>query len=279
MPSLWMIGAALAFAAMGACVKLSADHEVPLGQIVFFRCAASLALIYAYLRWRGLRLRTPHWPAHLARSAAGLSAMITYFGAISLIPLAPAVTLHYTMPLFLGAALVLTRREPARAATGLALVAGFLGVMLLLRPAFAGEQWFGALLALASAVFSAGAALNMRRLGRLNEPSWRTVFYFTLFSTLATLPWFVTTLPAPRDWHSLALLAGIGLFATAGQVMVTFAYQSGNTLVTANLGYGQVVFASLLGLAIWGDVLSPLSWAAIAIIVVSGMLATTALRA
>lgn len=278
MYSLWMIGAGLAFAAMGVCIKLSADHQIPLGHIVFYRCLISLALIYVYLRWRGLRLKTPHWKAHLSRSASGLASMITYFGAISLLPLAAAVTLHYTTPLFLGLVLILAGREPPRATIMVALVAGFLGVALLLRPSFTGEQWLGGFLAVASAAFAATSALNMRLLGQLKEPFWRTVFYFTLFSALASSPWFLATHPGATDAKGIWLLLGVGLFATAGQLMITSAYQRGQTLVSASLGYTQVVFASLLGLWIWGDVLSPLSWSAIAIIIVSGILATSVTR-
>lgn len=279
MHSLWMIGAGLAFAAMGVCIKLAADAHVPLGQIVFYRCFLSLVLIYVYLRMRGLAIATPNWKAHLARSFTGVIAMVTFFGAISLLPLATAITLQYTSPLFVAAALLASGRERPRLANLATLIAGFGGVALLLRPIITVSLWFGATLGIVSAVATAASILNMRILGELREPSWRTVFYFSLFATVGMMPWFVATNPfGDTEPGDVLLLLGVGVLATVGQLMITFAYQRGQTLVSANLGYTQVVFAVLLGYLIWNDVLSPLSWVAIAVIVASGIAATTLMR-
>lgn len=279
MHSLWMIGASLAFAAMGVCIKLAADHDAPLGQIVFYRCFVSLVLIYTFLRVRGLPIRTRNWKAHLSRSASGAVAMVTFFGAISLLPLATAITLQYTSPLFVAAALLITGRERPQPANVVTLLAGFAGVALLLRPIITTSLWVGATLGVISAVATAVSVLNMRILGELREPSWRTVFYFSLFATVGLMPWFVATNPfAVATSRDLLLLVGVGTLATVGQLMITFAYQRGQTLVSANLGYTQVVFASLLGILIWHDVLSPLSWVAIAVIVTSGIVATAMMR-
>jgi len=279
MQSLWMIGASLAFAAMGVCIKLAADHDAPLGQIVFYRCFVSLVLIYIYLRARGLRIRTRNWRAHLSRSTSGVVAMVTMFAAITLLPLASAITLQYTSPLFVALILLLTGRERPRLLNIITLATGFAGVALLLQPSLSTSLLWGALLALASAMATAVSVLNMRILGELQEPSGRTVFYFSFFATLVLLPWFVVTNPfadtTPADF---LLLLGVGTFATAGQLMITFSYQHGKTLVSANLGYTQVVFASLFGIFIWQDVLSATSWIAIAIIIASGIGATTIVR-
>lgn len=274
-----MIGASLAFAGMGVCIKLAADRELPLGQIIFYRCLISLIVVFLYLRWRGWPIKTPNWRVHLSRSTSGLVAMVTLFGAISLLPLATAITLQYTSPLFVTLALILIHRERPGALNIAALAVGFFGVALLLRPTIHTSQWLGATLALGSAVATAVSVLNMRILGGLHEPSWRTVFYFSLFATVALLPWYFATNPfAMIDAAGVALLLGVGVLGTAGQLMVTLAYQQGQTLVSANLGYTQVVFASLLGILIWQDVLSPASWVAIAVIVASGTVATTVMR-
>jgi drug/metabolite transporter (DMT)-like permease len=280
MHSLWMIGASLAFAGMGVCIKLGADRGIPLGHIIFYRCLISLIVLFVYLRWRGWQIATPNWKAHLSRSASGLAATISLFGAISLLPLATAITLQYTSPLFVTLALILVHRERPRAVNVLALASGFFGVALLLRPTIDASQWLGAALALASAVAMAVSVLNMRILGGLREPSWRTVFYFSLFATLAVTPWYLATDPfATIDAFGISLLLGVGVLGTAGQLMVTLAFQRGQTLVSANLGYTQVVFASLLGILIWNEVLSLTSWVAILVIIASGAVATTLMRA
>ena len=275
-----MIGAGLAFAAMGVCIKLAAERHVPLGQIVFYRCFVSLVLIFLYLRVRGLPIRTKNWKAHLSRGTSGVIAMVTMFAAITLLPLATAITLQYASPLFVALALLLTGRERPHWTNTVTLILGFAGVALLLRPIITTSLIWGATLALTSAVATAVSVMNMRILGELREPSGRTVFYFSLFATVALLPWFIATNPFTNtDLVDVLQLLGVGTFATIGQLMITFSYQRGKTLLSANLGYAQVVFASLFGIFIWHDVLSPTSWIAIAIIVASGIGATALFRA
>jgi len=279
MPSLWMIGASLAFAAMGVCIKLAAEHHAPLGQIVFYRCFVSLVLIYIYLRVRGMSLKTRNWKAHVSRSASGIVAMVTMFAAITLLPLATAITLQYASPLIVALILLVTARERPQFLNIVTLTAGFAGVALLLQPNISHSSLWGAVLALTSAMATAVSVLNMRILGELQEPSGRTVFYFSLFATVTLLPWFITTNPfTSTDFVDFLQLLGVGTFATVGQLMITFSYQRGKTLLSANLGYTQVVFASIFGIFIWHDVLSLTSWIAIAVIVASGIGATTIVR-
>jgi drug/metabolite transporter (DMT)-like permease len=275
-----MIGAGLAFAAMGVCIKLAAERHVPLGQIVFYRCFVSLVLIFLYLRVRGLPIRTKNWKAHLSRSTSGAIAMVTMFAAITLLPLATAITLQYTSPLFVALALLLSGRERPQWSSAATLIFGFAGVALLLRPVITVSLFWGAALAVASALATAVSVMNMRILGELREPSGRTVFYFSLFATVALLPWFIATNPfSNTDVVDVLQLLGVGTFATVGQLMITFSYQRGKTLLSANLGYAQVVFASIFGIFIWHDMLSLASWIAIAIIVASGVGATALVRA
>ncbi len=278
MSALLTIAANLAFACMAACIKLAATHGVPQGQIVFYRGLISLLLIYAVLRWRGLPLATPHWKAHLSRSIVGFGSMITFFGAISRLPLGTAVTLIYLSPLLLGGMLLVINRERPHPILVLALLGGLCGVVLLLRPSYDSSQMFGVILGLVSAVAAASSALNIRALTNLQEPSWRVVLYFTLFVTLASLPWFVVSQPSSIDATGLLYLLGTGVLATIGQVLYTMAFQRGHALLVAMLGYSQVIFTSLLGYWLWHDALVWASWIGMAMITVSGLLATMVIR-
>ncbi len=277
--SLWMLGASVAFALMAAAVKLAAQHGVPLAQTLFYRGVISVAMMAIYMRFTGVEFRTPHWRAHFQRGSAGFLGMIAYFGGITLLPLAAAVTLNYTSPLFLASMLLIRHRERPPPAMVAAMGAGFVGILLLLRPTYHSSQWLGVTLALASAVTAAIAALNIRSLGRLDEPISRTVAYFAFFTTVGSLPWYLTTDLTAIDAAGVACVVAVGVLATLGQVLLTLAYQRGHTLLGSLLGYSQVIFTTLIGMALWQDHPGLGSWLAIALIVASGAAATIFTRA
>ncbi len=177
MQSLWMIAASLLFACMGVCVKLG-SAQFSAAELVFWRGFVATLILGSYILVRRLPLATRHARTHVARGLAGFVSLVMYFYAISLIPLAAAVTLNYTSPLFLALLLVLWLKEPVRRGFYGVLAAGFAGVIFLLQPTFERDQWLGAVFGLGSGIVSSVAYLNVRRLGELGEPEWRTVFYF-----------------------------------------------------------------------------------------------------
>jgi drug/metabolite transporter (DMT)-like permease len=276
--SLWMLGASAAFACMAAGVKLAAFHGVPLGQTLFYRGAVSLLVMYLYMRAVQVPFRTMHWKAHLHRGLASFVGMIAYFGGITLLPLAAAVTLNYTSPLLLGAYLLVRQGERPSMGVVLAMLGGFIGIVLLLRPGYDRSQWFGVLLALASALTAVIAALNIRSLGQLAEPPTRTVAHFSLYITLGALPWFLASHPMQIDLRGAAIVLSVGLFATLGQILLTLAYQRGHAMLVSLLGYTQVVFTSIIGIVLWGDRPGLGSWLAMALIIASGAVATAFTR-
>ena len=101
MASLWMIAASLLFACMGVCVKLG-SMQFAAAELVFWRGFIATLLIGGYVLARRLPLTTPHLRTHLTRGIAGFVSLVMYFYAISMIPLAAAVTLNYTSPIFLA---------------------------------------------------------------------------------------------------------------------------------------------------------------------------------
>lgn len=275
MPALWMIAASLLFACMGVCVKLGAARFAA-AELVFYRGFIALLLIYGYVRFHGLRVATPNWRMHVTRSISGLVALVMYFIAIGMIPLATAVTLNYTSPLFLAVLLAVWQRERVGLPLVLAVLAGFLGVVLLLRPAWHAEQMLGGLFGLGSGIISSIAYLHVRKLGEVGEPEWRTVFWFSLISTVAGLPWVLSANPFHAvDGPGWLLLLGVGGFGAAAQLCMTRAYKQGKTMVVASFAYTTVVFSSLFGYWLWGEELQPVALAGIGLIVASGLLATS----
>ena len=278
MQSLWMIVASLCFAGMGVCVKL-ASQFFSATEVVFYRSAISLAFVLVIVSVRGLSLRTPHWRFQLTRSLCGFTSLLCYFYAISVLPLATAVTLNFTSPLFLALFLIGFRKMALRLTTMGALALGFAGVVLLLRPTFHADQLMGGMIGLASGVISGLAYYNVRELGELGETEERTVFYFTFFSTVGSGIWMLMGEFHPLTLQGLYLLVGVGGLATAGQLAMTRAYNRGNTMVSASLAYSTVVFSCLFGMVFWGDALSSGAWVAIGLIVASGLASTWFSRA
>ena len=278
MQSLWMIAASFFFACMGVCVKLAAEN-FSAAEVVFYRSAISLVMMFALVRFRGIPIATVHWQFQLWRSASGFVSLLLYFYAISMLPLATAVTLAYTSPLFLT--LYLGWFGKARLHSGLlgALVLGFIGVALLLHPTFHADQLLGGMIGLASGMMAGLAYYNVKELGERGEVEERTVFYFSLFSTVGGGLWMALFEFRPIDLHGGLLLLGVGGFGTLAQLAMTRAYKRGNTLVSASLAYSTVIFASFFGMLFWQEVLSFSAWSAIALIVASGLVATWFSRA
>ncbi|MBK6638881.1 MAG: DMT family transporter [Rhodocyclaceae bacterium] len=275
-----MLAASLLFACMGVCVKLSADH-FSANELIWWRGAIATALILPWVLVTrsplGTSLGTRFWRLHLVRGLSGVAALIFYFHAITLIPLATAVTLNYTSPLFLGVLLHFGLKQRVSEQLRWAIAIGFVGLILVLRPSIASDQWLGALLGLGSGCIASIAYLTVRQLGEAGEPEWRTVFYFSLMSCLAGLPGLITS--APLSAHSgkqWLVLIGIGLFGLAAQLCMTSAYRRGQPLVTASLSNSTVLFASAFGMVLWGEHLPVSAWVGVALIVAGGTLANLA---
>lgn len=268
-----MIVAGMLFAGMGVFVKLGLKYFSS-SELVFYRSLFGVVLIFLVVRGRGLALYSANWKLHIWRSLAGFAGMMLLFYVIGLLPLSTATTLNYTSPLFLVVLSALVLKEQLKPGLVLAVALGFTGVVLLLRPTFNASQTVGGLLGLASGLFAGMAYLTTRHLGRLGEPGWRVVFYFTLVSTLGSgaFAWV-------GGFHAigqagLLLLPGVGICATLGQLAMTRAYREGDTLTVGSLAYSTVVFTTLLSILIWQETLPLSSWLAMGLIIGSGVLAT-----
>jgi S-adenosylmethionine uptake transporter len=276
MNALWMVVAAVLFSLMGACVKLAARHY-GVFEIVFYRSLFGVVSLYAFVGWRRMSLSTPHVGAHLRRSVVGTLALSLWFYATTLLPLGTAMTLNYTSPLFLAAFVVglsLRGGVPADWRLVSAVVVGFVGVLLVLQPSFAPGQTLAALAGLTSGVLSAAAYWYVRELGALGEPEWRTVFYFSATGAVLGGAGALAVGFSPHTVASLWLLAAVGVTATLAQLAMTRAFGLGGTLVVANLQFSAVVFASLLGIVLFGDHIPAMGWIGIAVIIASGAIST-----
>ncbi|AKU22516.1 DMT family transporter [Massilia sp. MB5] len=284
MQSLWMLFASFMFAAMGVCVKL-ASETFSTSEIVMYRGLVGMTVLFCMMRMQGTSFRTTMPFAHLWRGVVGVVSLWLWFYAIARLPLATAMTLNYMAPIWIAVWLFLHGWWHAKNHIEWPLIGAvfmsFIGVTLLLQPAFHSNQLFEAMLALSSSVLSAMAYMQVRKLGLAGEPESRVVFFFSITNFVAGMAGHIVEAGgSPVVWHmpdntrSALLLLGIGLCATAAQVAMTRAYRLGNTLVVANLQYSGIVFSSFWGILVFSDVFNWHSWAGIGIILLSGMAAT-----
>jgi len=275
--SLWMLVAALGFAIMGALVKIGAE-KFSSGELVFYRSFFGLVVIWLYIYQQKLPLATPVMNKQISRALVGFASLIMFFYAIAHLPLATAITLNYTSPLFLAVLTPFLLHETPKKTLLITLSMGFIGIVLLLKPSVHSQDWLAGLIGLFSGVGAAWAYVHVRQLGQVKEPDWRTVFYFTLVSSIGAGLWMLFDHFHALAWQDLPLLLGLGFSATIAQLAMTRAYRTGDTLVVASLAYVTVVLASLFGMFWWQEHLSFDAWLAIGLIIASGIISLRASR-
>lgn len=273
--SLWMLVAAFFFAIMGVLVKIGAQ-KFTTAELVFYRSFFGLVFIFVYTRTQQLSLVTPFLGRQLSRAVTGFISLLLFFYAISGLPLATAVTLNYTSPLFMAIFTPFLLHERPRKLLIAAILLGFVGVVLLLKPSLHPGELIAGGLGLLSGLLAGIVYINVTQLARMGEPDWRTVFYFTLVCTLGGSLWMLLHHFSQLAWHDLPLLLGIGASATIAQLAMTRAYRTGNHIVVGSLAYTTVVLASLFGIILWGETLSPDRWLAVALIILSGIISVRA---
>lgn len=273
-----MLASSFLFATMGVCVKLAAG-QYGAGEIVFYRGLVGLLFIGALTRWRGGELRTQIPMLHVRRSVSGVGALTLWFYAIGHLPLATSITLNYMssvwMALFLMVSAVVLGSARVDARLVGTVLAGFIGVTLVLQPSFAQDQWLGALSGLLSGMLSAVAYLQVTALGRAGEPEYRVVFYFSLGGTVVGL--LLAALSGglhAHTWSGAGLLLATGLLATLAQMLMTRAYAIGRALANASLQYLGIVYSFVYGVLIFDESVTGSAILGMVMIVLAGITAT-----
>lgn len=278
-----MLISTLAFALMGLCVKSAAD-AFKSGELVFYRGVVSVVVMGIWMRMQGVGLQTTVPWMHFWRTLAGVVSLAAWFYALTTLPLATAMTLNYTSSLWvavfvlIGAALWSTAKQTnthgLQAGLVLTVATGFAGVVLLLRPAILQGQLLEGLIGLASGLIAAFAYLQVSKLTRFGEPESRIVFFFAVGTVvMGAISLVFTGLSSLHTTAALWLLP-IGVLASIGQICMTKAYGSGQTLLAANLQYLGIVYSALLGLWVFGDKITLGGWLGMALIITSGIAAT-----
>ena len=274
-----MLVAGMGFAIMGAFVKTGAQRFSST-ELVFYRSLIGFIAIAAMVYWQGKPLKTPMLNKQMGRAVTGFLALLLFFYAIAHLPLATAITLNYTSPMFLallspwllGSEQVLSRMQ--QNTLNLCVIAGFIGVTLLLHPRWEPDLWLAGGVGLLSGLGAALAYVHVKQLGNSGEPDWRTVFYFTLVCSVASGGLMLNTDVSPLHWNDLPLLLGLGISATISQLAMTRAYRTGRTLTVASLAYSTVVFATFIGVLWWEEHLSWVEYVGMGLIMLSGIVSS-----
>jgi len=147
--SLWMLVAAFMFACMGVLVKLGAAHFSST-ELVFYRSLFGVWMTYLIIRYYRLSVRTPHWRIHCWRGITGLVSLLMFFYCLTQLPLATAISLNYTWPLFVALFSTLILKEHIQWPLICTILLGFIGIILLLRPTLPEGDWVAGLMGMAS---------------------------------------------------------------------------------------------------------------------------------
>jgi S-adenosylmethionine uptake transporter len=262
----------LLFATLSALVKVAATG-VSLPEIVFFRTLPAAVGLAAVAQMRGQRIATDHWRLHAMRCAVGVATMFVGFYAVSRLPLAMATTLEYTTPLFMLVYLIALARGRLTLRMSLAMVGGFAGVVVLLRPTLDSGQTLPFLAGLCSAALAGVVYVLIRRLSEAGEPAWRIVLWNSLVGTVVAGALIPFSPPADYNARTVVALAAVGIVGLGAQLTMTRAFATGPATLLASLQYSTVAFAAMYGVVVWGDRLSAVSVFGLSLIVLSGIVA------
>ena len=265
------IGATTCFAAMAAAIKLGDRAHVNLPELAFYRFAFGLPPLLA---WIALTRNAGAWRtqrpfAHLTRGAIGLTTMVLAFAGLTYLPLAEAATIGFAAPFFSVALSALVLGEPVGRHRWSAVVLGFAGVMIVMRPGSSHLPAIGLSFAILAALGTAAVTITLRQIGR-TEATPTIVLWFTCFSMAMTgllLPYYGQAHDA-RTW---AILVALGLFGGMGQLFLTSALRFAPVSVVVPFDYTQLIWAVLLGWLLFGTHPAATTWAGATVIVASGL--------
>ena len=268
--ALFLLAGEALLAIMGAIIKSLSD-DLSTEQVVFFRNLFGLLVLMPLLLRSGPQmLKTSQWHWHLMRGIVGLSAMYCYFWALGNMPLTEAFLVKLSSPFFMPLIALWWLKEPAGKYSWLALLVGFAGVFVILRPGGDSALTQAALVGLLGAFLAALAKVTIRRMSA-TEPSQRIVFYFGVVATLMSFPAALLNwqpVPSSAWW----VIVAMGAVATAGQLAMTKAYRIAPTGKVGVYVYSAVVYGALMGWLFWDEIPTWATVAGAALIVLAGLI-------
>lgn len=266
--------------------------DYPFHEMQMIRCLTALPVCIGFLLWTegrgGLRaLAVPRWRELSLRGLLLAIASMLFYLTAAAMPFPEAIALYFSMPLWIAALSGPLLGERVRWHQWAAVVAGFAGVLILLRP---GSAIFepAALIGLLSALLAGLGQILTRRLGPIAGSGVQAVYqdlYYLLVAGLLTglfgagglqsdvhvslayltRPWVTPT------WQELVLIGGLGLTTGALMIMYTAAYRLADASLVAPFEYTTILWATLFSYMLWGTVLGTAALTGIGLIVGAGL--------
>jgi drug/metabolite transporter (DMT)-like permease len=254
---------AVLFTLMSALIRYLGTRY-PIGEVVFYRSAFAVVPVVLLYAWRGeftSVFRTERPLGQAGRGVISIIGMFCNFGALARLPLVEVNAISFTSPLFSVALAAFVLKERVRVYRWSAVIVGFVGVLVVLSPHISGNELSiaaastmtaaGIAYALAGSFANAGTVIQTRRLAQ-SETTSSIVFYFSLSCALAglvTLPFGWVT-PSGREF---AALVAIGVLGGSGHIFLTESYRYAAASVVAPFNYTSMIWALLLGYAMFGE--------------------------
>lgn len=265
--ALWMLLGVLFFSAMSVIIKILGP-SLGSPMIAFFRTLFGLVVVLPFALRLGLSgLKTQRMSLHLGRGIFGASGMMCAFYAITMLPLADAIALSFTRPLFLIVLAVLFLGEVVRARRWTATAVGFIGVVVMMRPSTDMEA--ASFIALSGALLVAVAIVFVKKLSVTERPSV-LLFYFGIISSLVTLGPALLFWRDPSTPQLVALLA-VGALAASGQTCVIRGLAVGEATAVSPFDYARILLAAVIGYVLFGEVPDVWTWVGAGIVVTASI--------
>ncbi len=263
---LWMLAAALFFSASVGFVRYLSDIMSTF-EIVLFRQLIGMAFMLPWLYRVGIAgLRTRRLPLQGLRSALSYFGMLASYYSFTLIPIADAVALQFTTPIFTTIFAIIFLKEVVGSHRWLALLFGFVGVLIIVRPGLAGLN-LGIPAALCAAAFYAGSNVVNRALSRTDSTPLIVFYSFALQVPLAAVPAALTwTTPG---WADVLPLLGFGVVAIAAQWCLTRSLATADASLVEPVMFVRMPFVAVIGYFLFAQVPDSWTWVGAAVIFTS----------
>ena len=247
---MFMVASTLLFGTMAVCIRLASSQLHPF-EIAFFRnlfgFVFTLPLLYKH-GW-GI-LRTDKLPLYFLRCCIGLVSMLAGFWAIVHLPLAQAIALSYSTPIFVTIGAVLVLGEIVRTRRWTAVIIGFIGVLVLMHPG-ADSFSFASLIAVLAAVMSASVAISIKFLSRTEKADAIVIYTTMIWVPLSLVPaLFFWTLPTGIIWLWIILS---GLLGTTAHMCWTRALTLADASLLTPISFLQVLVVGIFGYFLFGE--------------------------